>query len=139
MMRAAQLMSATRHRSTRLFATLTRPTSITPQERAALRAARRERGQKVLQQQQQQQQGGAAAATGGTASPARPSIFMSRWIWYAGVGIPTALIAWGISDEDSPPARFSDMIGLTDFIMGFASEIQKPSHDKLLPDWSQVS
>jgi hypothetical protein len=63
----------------------------------------------------------------------------SKWIWYAAVGVPSALLIWGLSDENSPPAKFTEMIGLTGFIHSFTDEIAKPSHEKLLPDWSQVS
>jgi hypothetical protein len=63
----------------------------------------------------------------------------SKWVWYAAVGVPTALLIWGLSDENSPPAKFTEMIGLTGFIHSFTDEIAKPSHEKLLPDWSQVS
>ena len=43
-----------------------------------------------------------------------------------------------IRDPDSPPAKFSELIGLTGLIKSFTDEIAKPSHEKLLPDWSQV-
>lgn len=105
----------------------------------ALRAARRERGRRVLQQQQQKSQGQEVTVEGTSSSAApRPNLFMSRWIWYVGVGLPTVLIGWAIQDENSPPAQFADMIGLKALIAGFANEISKPSHEKLLPDWSQV-
>jgi hypothetical protein len=54
------------------------------------------------------------------------------------VAVPATLLVWGSSDENSPPAKFSEMIGLTGFIRSFTDEIAKPSHNKLLPDWSQV-
>lgn len=108
---------------------------ISSQERESLRAARRERAAKLLQQQQQA--GDAAAANSSPVSTTR--FYASRWIWYAAVGVPSALLVWGISDENSPPAKFSEMIGLSGFIRNYTEEIAKPSHDKLLPDWSQVS
>lgn len=103
---------------------------VTPSERAALRAARKERAAKTLQEQ------GVAAAAASAAKP--KSLTMSRWIWYAGIGVPAVLLIWGIGDENSPPAKFSSMIGLTALIRSFTDEIAKPSFDKLLPDWSQV-
>jgi hypothetical protein len=63
---------------------------------------------------------------------------MSRWAWYLGLGVPTALLVWAFQDENSPPARLSRMIGLTGLIEGYADRLAKPSFDKLLPDWSQV-
>jgi hypothetical protein len=54
------------------------------------------------------------------------------------VGVPSAILIWGFSDENSPPAQFSRMVGLTDFIGRYTEEIARPSHTKLLPDWSQV-
>ena len=55
--------------------------------------------------------------------------------WYAAVLIPTAIIGWGVYDEESPPAKFSKYIGLSDQFDAFA----KPARTKLLPDWSSVS
>ena len=104
---------------------------ITKEERAALRAARRERAAEVLQAQ--------AGETAVSASSSTTNKMMaSRWIWYAAVGLPSAIFVWGFSDENSPPAKFSKMIGLTGLIQSYTDEIAKPSHDKLLPDWSQV-
>ena len=119
------------------------------EERAQLRAARKERATRLLQQQQQQQQHQLQAASEGTAtSPAGssaavasskpPSLAWSRWIWYLGLGIPTGLLVWGFQDEASPPAKFAKFIGLTGLIQGYTDQLAKPSYDKLLPDWSQV-
>ena len=108
---------------------------ISSQERAALRAARRERAALVLQQQQKQA-GDASVSSSGSIATKR--FLASRWIWYAAVGVPSALLVWGLSDENSPPAKLSEMIGLTGMIRHYTDEIAKPSHDKLLPDWSQV-
>jgi mitochondrial import inner membrane translocase subunit TIM50 len=134
-----------------------RPTSITKQERAALRSARKEQASRLLQEQQQT--GGTAAAatapvtaaaTTSTATAAssvatattgggRPSMLMSsRWMWYLGLGIPTGLLIWGLNDSDSPPAKFSQLIGLTSLIASYTDQIARPSHEKLLPDWSQM-
>jgi hypothetical protein len=108
---------------------------ISSQERAALRAARRERAAQHLQNQQKEA-GDAAASSAGSIATNR--FLASRWIWYAAVGVPSALLVWGFSDENSPPAKLSEMIGLTGLVRGYTDEIAKPSHDKLLPDWSQV-
>lgn len=109
---------------------------ISAQERAALRATRRERAAQLLQQQQKE---GAAATSATSGAVATRRFMASRWIWYAAVGVPSALLAWGFSDENSPPAKLSETIGLTGLIRSYTDEIAKPSHDKLLPDWSQVS
>jgi len=63
---------------------------------------------------------------------------MSRWIWYLGLGVPTGLVLWGVSDENSLPARFSRWIGLSGLVQNWTDEFAKPSFDKLLPDWSQL-
>jgi import inner membrane translocase subunit TIM50 len=138
-------------RTTRLFSdatasatksSFTRPIrrAVTQEERTALRAERKERATRVLQQQQLQQQGGAAAtdASGAATGGSRTSLKFSRWMWYAGVGVPSALLVWGLNDRDSPPAQVCRAIGLTGFVAGFTDKIAMPSHDKLLPDWSQM-
>lgn len=120
-------------------------TAVSVEERAALRAARKERATRLLQQQQAGESGGeAAGATAGSvsstgAASTSRSLAWSRWVWYLGLGVPTVLLVWGFQDENSPPAKFSRMIGLTDFIAGYTDQLAKPSFDKLLPDWSQVS
>jgi hypothetical protein len=63
----------------------------------------------------------------------------SRLVFGVGVGLPTALMAWGIADEESPPARLSKLIGLTGQIESWAEGFAKPSREKLLPDWQFVS
>jgi import inner membrane translocase subunit TIM50 len=109
---------------------------VTQEERTALRAERKELATRVLQEQQQ---GGAAATEAASSSGAsKTSMKFSRWMWYAGVGVPSALLVWGLNDHDSPPAQLSRMIGLTGLVSGFTDNIAKPSHDKLLPDWSQM-
>ena len=100
--------------------------TVSPKERDALRQARKEQAAKVLQQQ-------SAKVT--TTKAVQLS---SRWVWYISVGVPSALLVWGFNDETSPPAQFSEMIGLTSLIQSFSEDFAKPSHDKLLPDWSQV-
>lgn len=106
-----------------------RGTGITIQQRAALRAARKERAAKFLESQ------GVEGAK--TASKGVPMIG-SRMVWYLGLGVPTAIITWGCVDSSSPPATLSRYIGLTDFIRSYTDEIARPAHEKLLPDWSQV-
>ena len=133
-------------RSTRFLSDATAPVTkssatrpirraVTQEERTVLRAERKERATRVLKEQQ----GGAAATeAASTGGASRTSLKFSRWMWYAGVGVPSALLVWGLNDHDSPPAKFSRMIGLTGLVSGFTDGIAKPSHDKLLPDWSQM-
>jgi hypothetical protein len=100
-----------------------RPVSLT--ERAALRQARKDQATRMLKQEEQ-------------AKSAGLPIQFSRWVWYMAVAVPAGLFAWGYNDEDSPPARFSRWVGFTGFVKGYTDQVAKPSHDKLLPDWSQV-
>lgn len=125
------------HRSFADFAAPTARKQVSKAERAALRAARRERAATVLQQQQ----GGSGAATaeGGSAVAGASKQFMaSKWVWYLGLGVPVGLLVWGFTDENSPPAKLADAIGLTAYLSSLNDEYAKPVHDKLLPDWSQV-
>jgi hypothetical protein len=101
---------------------------VSKEERAALRAARKERATKRLAQ------AGLTEASSSSSSVTSP-MFNSRWVWYLGVAVPTALIAWGLNDENSPPAKLYRWTGLS----SYTDMIAMPSHDKLLPDWSQVS
>ena len=125
---------------------------VTKAERAANRAARKERanafiggvgsaaaGAEEAVVAGQSAATAAAAVGGGRAqqkgsSAPGPVFDATRLAWYAAVAIPTALIGWGIADEDSPPARLSRMIGLT----GVIEEYAKPARTKLLPDWNQI-
>lgn len=107
---------------------------VSPEEREALRQARRERAARVLEQEGQ----GSSAAGGSSGASSVLSPKHSAWVWYVGIGLPTAVLAWGIGDENSPPAKLSEMIGLTSLIQSLSEDFAKPSHDKLLPDWSQV-
>jgi hypothetical protein len=107
-----------------------RGTGISIQQRAALRASRKERAAKFLESQ------GVEGAKTNTSKGA--PIIGSRMLFYLGLGFPTVVVTWGLMDAKSPPARFSEWIGLTGFIMSYIEEIKKPSHDSLLPDWSQV-
>ena len=107
---------------------------VTKQEREALRAARKERAAKMMKSQGGSGEEGAQ----GSGASAVSLQAKSRWIWYVSVAVPSALLVWGFNDENSPPAKFSEMIGLTQMIRNFSEDFAKPSHDKLLPDWSQV-
>lgn len=115
--------------------------AVTKEERSARRAARKERANAFVYSV------GAAegAAKGETAavgnqvqkaatSASGPMFHATRLGWYAAVLIPAGFIAWGIVDEDSPPAKLSRMAGLTDKI----EEFSKPVRVKLLPDWDQI-
>ncbi len=113
----------------RHFSDVVRPTKpVTAQERIALRAARKERAAKLLGAAGD----GASGATGGR------GIVGNQYFWYASVIIPSGILVWGFRDENSPPAKFAEMIGLTGFLQTYIDDIAKPSHEKLLPDWSQV-
>ena len=126
-----------------------RPAHITSEERAAIRAARKERATAALRQAQ----GGGTAVEVGTASTAatatstsssKSSGFLSnpkfsRWLWYVGLGAPTVLITWAIYDESSPPAQVAQAVGLTSLIGDYTSQLSQPVYDKLLPDWADVS
>lgn len=124
-------------RSRFYFSTVTRPTNISTEERAALRAARRERGRQILQQQQQQ---GAQVETNLTATAKfHNRVAGSRWLWYVGIVVPTALVTWAVNDETSPPARLAESMGVAGWVRSKFEEMAVPQYDKLLPDWSQVS
>lgn len=119
------------------FSTVTRPTHITAEERAALRAARRERGRQILQQQQNLDGAQVEALT--ATAKLHNRVAGSRWLWYVGIFVPTALVTWAVQDENSPPARLAESIGLAGWVRSKFEEMAVPQYDKLLPDWSQVS
>lgn len=98
------------------------------EERTAQRQARREQAVQSME---------GSANTSSKAAPAVPAKkpIDSRIAFGLGVGVPTALLAWGIADEESPPAQFAKMIGLTGLIEGYGDTFARPSRDKLLPDW----
>jgi import inner membrane translocase subunit TIM50 len=114
--------------------------AVTKEERAARRAARKERANAFISMgtggHVEGKAGQTATASGGTSAHhmSGPMFDATRFGWYAAVLIPTALIGWGIVDDESPPAKLSKMIGLTDKIEEFA----KPARTKLLPDWNQI-
>jgi len=131
---------------------------VAASERAALRLARKQQAAQIMQAQsdattastmatsssatataaaaESTVSGAGTTATGDAAftkSVQKP--LDSRLIFGLGVGIPVGLLAWGIADEDSPPAKFSKMIGFTNVVEGFADQFARPSREKLLPDW----
>ncbi|KAL3805671.1 hypothetical protein HJC23_005915 [Cyclotella cryptica] len=111
--------------------------AVSKEERALRRAARKERANAYLSSIGS---GGAAvegsAAAGSTAATSGSGLPFdaTRLGWYAAVVIPTAFIAWGVYDEDSPPAKLSRYVGLADRF----EEFSKPARTKLLPDWNQI-
>lgn len=118
---------------------------VTKEERAARRAARKERANAFIstgaaeggvegQGQSAAAAAGKQAQTASASAASGPSFDITRLGWGAAVLIPTAFIGWGIVDEESPPAKLSRMIGLTDKI----EEYSKPARTKLLPDWNQI-
>jgi hypothetical protein len=110
---------------------------VTPDERAALRASRKARTSPSSNQSPKS--GGGQPDAAHSSMTAQISASRAKYVWYLGLIVPTGLFAWGYNDENSPPAKFSEIVGLTGVIRGFADEIAKPAHEKLLPDWNQVS
>ena len=113
--------------------------NVSKEERMALRSARRERANQRLQEELKATEGTSGATPLSSTRLGGQQVLASRWVWYLGVGIPSALLVWGLNDENSPPARFSEFVGLTGLITSYTDQIAKPTHEKLLPDWSQVS
>ena len=110
---------------------------VSMEERAANRAARKERASRLIAQARGTP---VQDASGATAVPAAGrSVVATRWMWRLGVAVPAGLLIWGYNDENSPPAKLSDAIGLTDWISSYTNQFAQPAHDKLLPDWSEVS
>ena len=108
---------------------------VTAQQRIALRAARKERAAKFLNEGG----GGSGAAGGAGAGSSQGRRFVgNKYFWYATFIVPSGILVWGLSDSNSPPAKFCELIGLTGFLAPYFDDIAKPSHEKLLPDWSQV-
>lgn len=125
-------------------ARITRNTNkvVSSEERTALRQARKQRATTAKQQQQQQQisqqqsTSTASSSTGGASSTTagkRP--YDPRLVFGLGLAVPTLLLAWGVYDEDSPPAKFASLLGFDEVFDSFA----KPHEDKLLPNWHDVS
>jgi import inner membrane translocase subunit TIM50 len=133
-----------RSRQHKSSSSMSRPVKISQEERLRLRAARKERAAQMLAAVQNASKDGttSAAAAGGSAvkEALKPKVSAQsvKYYWYAGFGIPTALIAWGIYDAESPPGKLAKFIGFTDLIHSFSDEFAKPARPKLLPDWSQM-
>jgi len=104
---------------------------VTAQERIALRAARKERAVKYLNE-------GGEGASGVGGAGGKRGFVGNKYFWYASFIVPSGILVWGLSDENSLPAKFSELIGLTGFLKTYIDDIAKPSHEKLLPDWSQM-
>ena len=110
------------------------------EERVKLRALRKERASKFIENQHQ----GGGEGVGANSSKSgravtRTNLATSHYIWYLSVGIPAGLLFWGFNDENSPPAQFCRVTGITAFIRSYTDELAKPVYDKLLPDWSEVT
>jgi hypothetical protein len=105
---------------------------VSQQERAILRADRKERASQFIQKSK----GGTGGEAGSSSSVS--SYTANKYFWYGSVGVPSALLIWGFSDSNSPPAKFCNLIGLSGFVQQYTDQIAKPAHEKLLPDWSQV-
>lgn len=122
----------------RHFATTKKVISV--EERAALRKARKER---TASQQAQlaQAEASKSSSTSSSSTASSPSTLRTikqtdpRLVFGLGLGIPTLLLAWGVFDENSPPAKFASYLGLDDVVESYA----KPAHEKLLPNWNDVS
>lgn len=113
---------------------------VSKEERAALRAARRER---AVQQASQIEESAAEATMGtsasSTAAASGKKPMDPRLVFGLGLGVPTILLAWGIADEDSPPAKFAQLVGFTSSFHSFADQFAKPYTNKLLPDWESMT
>ena len=103
---------------------------VSQQERAILRADRKERATQFIQKSK--------GEAGSASSSSSSSYTANKYFWYGSVGVPSALLIWGFSDSNSPPAKFCNLIGLSGFVQQYTDQIAKPAHEKLLPDWSQV-
>ena len=103
---------------------------VSKQERAVLRADRKERATQFIQKSK--------GEAGSSSSSSSSSYTANKYFWYGSVGVPSALLIWGFSDSNSPPAKFCNLIGLSGFVQQYTDQIAKPAHEKLLPDWSQV-
>jgi len=82
-------------------------------------------------------EGASSSSASSSAAPVRLP-FSSRVVYGAGVGVPTLLLAWGLYDDESPPAKFAELVGLTAKIRGVADEFARPNRAKLIPDWSEI-
>lgn len=128
---------ASKNFSTSTKATVPPRKKVNAEERAALRQARKLKAAQTLEASKSGAEASTASAssTSSAAPIATKKPMNSRLVFGLGVGVPVGLLAWGIADEESPPAQFSKMIGLTAAIEGFSDQFAKPIRDKLLPDW----
>lgn len=136
---SSTITSMQRYLSSSTKATITRKT-VTPEQRAALRQARKERATAEQQSNAHNSTGTntagsftASTKAGGGGGGSRP--YDPRIVFGLGIAIPTFVLAWGVFDENSPPAKFASMLGFDEFFDSFA----KPNEDKLLPNWHDVS
>ncbi len=96
---------------------------VTPSERAALRSSRKQKAAQSMEQggssaASTSQIGGSTSTTTGATATATVTAggkkpMDTRLVYGLGVGVPTALLAWAIADENSPPAKFATIIGVT--------------------------
>jgi hypothetical protein len=105
---------------------------VSLEERAFLRAERKARASQILKP------AGKESTMASSSGMQIPANYIS-YAWFLGLMVPTGLFAWGYNDETSPPARFSEMVGLTAWIQSVTDPVAMPAHEKLLPDWNQVS
>lgn len=120
--------------------------TVSKEERARLRAERKTRAADALRRARKDQApestgaeiGGPAAAAAAAASPS-VSAQNYRYLTYAGLVVPTALLGWAAYDpEDSPPAKALSFLGVTGYVRSIVDDFARPAHEKLLPDWSQM-
>ena len=112
-------------------ATITRRT-VTPEERAALRQERKKQSHQQASAASNAESSTTATAGAGANTTKKP--MDARLIFGLGVGIPTVLLAWGVYDPDSPPAKIASLAGFDDIRDSFA----KPNEEKLLPNWHDM-
>lgn len=102
-------------------ATIARPKqAISSQERTALRKARKERAITAQSSSQSSTKGSGPSD--------------ARVIFGLGLGVPTLIVAWGVIDPNSPPAKLASLLGFDELVDSFA----KPNDDKLLPSFDEM-
>lgn len=115
--------SSTTRRQLSTKATIKRH-KVSPQERAAIRQARKERA--TAPPKQSSSSSSTKTATGQPRDP--------RLVFGLAVAVPTGLIAWGVLDPNSPPAKLATLLGFDDIAESFA----KPNNDGLIPHWRDM-
>lgn len=111
---------------------------VSPEQRATLRQVRKERSIAQSQQAQSQQSQSSSSSASSSSSPKSGSSskpFNPNVVYGLGLAIPTLILAWGVYDHESPPAKFASFLGFDEVFDSFA----KPTYDKLLPNWNDVS